>query len=625
MNRLQKPVGSVMPTLAIAVAAMLLGACGGGDAGDPPPASGNPPPSNPPPSNPPPSNPPPGSTPTTLVLGSSTLEVEAVTTDRAVSRTVTFSLQNLQVSQQVFVGGTYGANAIQNASFAVNGASGQVAVVFRKPFETAPGTYTDTITIQACTDSPCVNHIAGSPKTISVTYRVANPSNMPRMTLDRTSISVDGFMLDPGVPQAQTVEAVYTNLDMYNGTAITPYVSATGTNSAVTSVSHINTPSVSGLRSRISIILKPGTALAPGTYTDVVTARACLDAACVNELAGSPATISVQYSISESTTGPNGFTARTVAAVANDVVWDAARQVLYVAMAQTSPANANTIGVLDPLTGIFSSYAPVGINPGRLALSADGQYLYVALRGTNAIQRLLLPSLTPDLTIPLGTRASDGSPLYVKEMHVSPDAPRTVAVVRTASATSLGSEYDLAVFDDAVMRPQRLGGGTQHLATTFQWDTGARIFAVDSLSSAGTAYQLAVGPDGLAITASQQSVTSFDWDAFLANGRMYMQRGRVFDPLTFAQLGTFPLGVAPGTTVLATDTDAGKAFFLMSAYLRSYDLQTLEPIGSIWLPRADPRLLSTRIVRWGRDGMALLNHLSDSPGILLIHGPFVQP
>jgi DNA-binding beta-propeller fold protein YncE len=294
-----------------------------------------------------------------------------------------------------------------------------------------------------------VNHIVGSPQTINITYDVVAAAVNPRMTLDRSVVAVEGFILDPGAPETQTVDATYTGL----GSSGTFHVSASSTSNVVTGVTHTAQSSVSGPRTRISIQLKAPIGLSPGIHTDTVTARACLDANCVNEMAGSPATISVQYTISDSTSGADGFTARTIAAVANDLVWDTQRQLLYVSMAQTAPSNANTIGVLDPVTGTFSTFAPTGIDPGKLAISANGEYLYVGLRGSGSIQRLLLPALSPDLTIPLGTRSVDGAPLYVKEMHVAPDAPQTIAVVRSGSVNGLGAEWDLAIFDDAQMRP----------------------------------------------------------------------------------------------------------------------------------------------------------------------------
>jgi hypothetical protein len=209
---------------------------------------------------------------------------------------------------------------------------------------------------------------------------------------------------------------------------------------------------------------------------------------------------------------------------------------------------------------------------------------------------------------------------------VSPEAPETIAVVRSTAAVASNRELDLAVFDGAVMRPQTFAGVASARLTTFQWDTGARIFGVNSSTTEGSAFQVAVDAAGLQLTASQTAVTDLDDDAFLVGGRILMQRGRVFDPLTFAQLGAFALGGPLSSTELAPDLTTGKAFFLMNDGVKSFDLQTLAPLASITIPEALPSRVSSALYRWGPDGLVLLNYMHPSrPGILLLQGPFVQP
>ena len=593
---------------------LLLSACGGGgEAGQSTGSTGTPSPSP---------SPSPAPTPSeiTLTLSATTISVQAPTVDRGASQTVDLSLLNLPEATPIYLRGTYTFTGISTAQFEVNGTRVQVIIAFKNPFQTAPGTYTDTIVLHACRDAACVNEIAGSPKTMTINYTVAVPPNPPRIALQANNISAQAFVLDAAPPTNQVISATFSDM----GQNTTPFVTLSSTNSAIALTNFSQPAGVAGITGNISIALKPGATLGAGTYTDIVTARACLDQNCVNELAGSPASITVHYTVNNTITGPNGYTVKPVAANAADMVWDPTRQVFYVSIPSTSSTNANTIGVLNPLTGLFSSFVPVGNNPGLMEISPDGQYLYVALRGTASIQRLSLPSLAPDMIIPLGTRP-DGSALYAKELHVSPVAPHTVAVVRSTSGTALGSEYDLAIFDDAIMRSHVVGGGTPDHVTTFQWDSGARIFGVDSGSSNGTAYQIGIDASGAQVTAKQDGVTAFDNDAHLVNGKMYMQSGRVFDPLTFSQVGSFPIGPVAGGIAMTADPGSGKAFFLASNQLQSYDLNTLAAGASTPVGPTNPALIGTRLVRWGYDGLAMLNPNSGIPGILLFDGPFIRP
>lgn len=556
----------------------------------------------------------------TLVLSATTISVQAESIERGASQSVQLSLQNFAANDSVYVGGSYSTNGIQQASLSVSGTTVNLFIGFRNPFETPPGTYVDTVTVRACRESPCVNHIAGSPKTITVNYTVVTPQNPPRMTLQTDSISLERFVLDTTAPPIQNVDVTFANM----GSNTAPFVSAASASGLANVIGNTLMAAVPNPLQRLSLSLPPPSALGTGTHTDVLTVRGCLDVNCFNEVAGSPATIQVTYAVSNSVAGPGGFTAREVAAQANDIVWDEARQVFYVSIKSNALDNADTIGVLDPATGVIAGHAYVGSNPGDMRLSPDGQYLYVALRGAGVIQRRLLPSLAPDLTIALGTRPGDDATLYAKEFHVAPDAPRTIAVVRSTHPVASSYEYDLAVFDDAVMRPQTVGAGMPGRVTSFQWDTGTRIFGVNTASTEGSAYQLAVDAGGVAVTASQPGVVAFDHAARLVDGRMMMQSGRVFDPLTFGQLGTFAHGT-PFGVVMTPDAATGKAFFLIQETIRAFDLDTLAPIASIAIPGAAPSTFNSRLVRWGRDGLALLNYQNGPEGILLINGPFVQP
>lgn len=591
--------------LALLTAALALGACGGGGGA-----------SNPDPGNPPTT---PGS-PVSLALSTTTVTAQASIVDVSPNSTVTITLPNLR-DESVYIGGSLTRNGISTANFEVSGTTTYLRVTFKDPSRTAPGTYTDSIVVRGCTVSPCSTtapQIAGSPKTISYTYTVSVPANPPRITV-QNSVAAQLFLHDPARLLSQNLDVVYTNM----GSVSTTYDTITKTSNALNSVNFLPSANPSSTPGHLELWYKSPITLGLGTFTDTVTVKSCLDPDCVNQLAGSPATVTVTSTVTPDLPSAPGNTARPVAiaAVTNNLVWDTTRQVIYVSLGSASAINANTIGILNPASGTFTSHVPVGNNPGDMEISPDGQYLYVALRGANAVQRLSLPSLALDLTIPMGTNGSAAG-LYAREMHVSPTAPRTIAVVRSTQPVASGQEYDLAVFDDAVMRTQTASAASK--VSTFQWESATRIFGVDSANSLGTAFQIAVGAGGAQITTSQASVTAFDERALLANGRMYMQMGRVFDPLTFAQLGSFSLFGTTGR-VLTVDQPAGKAFFLVQDGVRSFNLATLAQIGTLLVPNTLPTSGLSKQIRWGTNGLALLNYRNGSSEIMLVNGPFVAP
>lgn len=559
---------------------------------------------------------PPATSQLALVLSQTSVQAEAAIYAAAPARTVGITLANFS-TQSVVVGGAYSTNGILAPSLTQTGPNTlTLSIPFKDPTSLGVGTYTDSITVRACLETPCVNHISGSPQTISITYTVLPLPAPPAMTLQQGSVSWHGSLMDPMAPPVQRVDASFTNIPP----GIVPRVSVSNSSHALAGISYHPTGHGSTAAGRLELNLKVASSLGAGTFTDTVTVRACLDTACVHELAGSPANIPVQYTVSDVQTGP-GYRARGMVVKANDMVWDSTRQLIYVAIASDAPENPSTIGVLDPGTGTFLSYAPVGNNPRRLELSADGQYLYVGLRGASAIQRLTLPSLALDLTIPLGSTIG-GQQLYAWEFHHSPDSPHTLAVVR---ADASNNAWDLVVYDDDVMRPQGLSSTLYaEKVSSFRWDTGTRIFGFHGPNS--TASHISVGTGGVQMTASQQIAGETDRAVHLFSGRMYTQLGRVYDAITFAQIGTFPLELGVGSTaVLALDPDLQKAFFLTPGTIKAFDANSRAAKGSIPVADAAPNPFSARMIRWGQDGLALLNYQGGigTQGILLIDGTFV--
>lgn len=225
-----KPFGALTRAVAVTIAAVSLAACGGGDSDS---ATG----SVDPPANPPSANDP------RLLAPQTAVELQAVTTQAVAGKTVELSLQNLTESLPIYIGATYSTTGIQSATVAVNGTRVLVAINFRRPVDLGPGTFTDTITLRACREAPCVNQIAGSPKTLAVKLIVATPADPPTMTLQRTSVSVEGFVLDPAAPPAPAVDASFANT---GSDYPVPHVFVSSTSSIVTRATFNQTSGAAG-------------------------------------------------------------------------------------------------------------------------------------------------------------------------------------------------------------------------------------------------------------------------------------------------------------------------------------------------------------------------------------------
>jgi hypothetical protein len=142
---------------------------------------------------------------------------------------------------------------------------------------------------------------------------------------------------------------------------------------------------------------------------------------------------------------------RQIALPTRDLVYDRFRRRVYASVPSTGGRLGNSITAIDPLTGEIGPPIFVGSEPGRLALSADGRYLYVALDGAAAVRRVDLAAQTADLQFSLG--GDDFGPYYVGDMEVSPDDPQAVAISLFNKGLGPG-HAGVAVYDNGVPRPR---------------------------------------------------------------------------------------------------------------------------------------------------------------------------
>ncbi len=566
---------------------------------------------------------------TTLVLSPTTVSVQANVTDYGASQQVNLTIENAQPSEVLYGEGHYTTNGIASAQFAGYTTGETVAITFKAPDSMKPGTYTDQVVVEACTDSACAHQIAGSPQTISVTYTVAavTGASAPAVVLSQPSVSVQSFILDQAPPPNSIVNATFTNL---SSTAVqfTPYFNVTSTNNAISSVSNdLFSNSAGQPYQQITIFYKspgqfPGQ-LGVGVYSDTVTVTACLDSGCVNPISNSPLKIPVQVSVTNTVSGASGYTVNVVPVATNDIVWDPVHSVFYVSIPSSAATNANTIMTLDPATGALGSPVQVGSNPGLLDVSDDGQYLYVALDGASTIQRLVLPGMTPDITIQLGNSAVANSPQFAFELHVAPGAPHTVAVARSTTPIAYDNETGLAIFDDATQRTDTVGANRTPIVSTFQWSASAtQIFAANASTSAADAELIAVTSSGATLSNDDPGVFNFPGHIHLIGTSIYTDSGIVVSEPTFMQVGSFALACC-GTASMAPDPTGNRAFFLEQGQIQSFNLTTLAPVANIALPGM-LNVGTPKIIRW-TNGLATIHFGSSSVDqILLITGSFVS-
>lgn len=312
-----------------------------------------------------------------------------------------------------------------------------------------------------------------------------------------------------------------------------------------------------------------------------------------------------------------------------DLVWDSVNQVIYLSVPSSAATNSNSIAILNPNTAQIVSTQSAGSEPDVLAISRDCSYLYAGLNGANAVQRFLLPSLTPDINYSLGTDSNYlSTPYFALDLQVAPGAPHTTAVslgIPDSIPAALGG---IVIFDDAVARPITAPGffPTSNLYDSLQWGSDATsLYAANNEDTGLDFYTLAVNSSG--VTLLQDYYGEFlnfgiriHFDA--GTKLVYSDDGLVVDPSDGLVVGNFNASglMVPDSTINAgfflgqTQAQFGSPNFT----IESFDLTTQLPTASITLPNVSGNPLN--MIRWGQSGLAFN---TDQGQIYLLTGTFI--
>ena len=288
-----------------------------------------------------------------------------------------------------------------------------------------------------------------------------------------------------------------------------------------------------------------------------------------------------------------------IALPANDLIYDSARQRIYASVPSRAGAGqGNTITAINPATGALGPSVFVGSEPGKLALSGDGRYLYVALDGAAAVRRVDAATLTPGLQFVLGNDPYFG-PYYVDDMEVVPGAPGSVATSRRRAAVS-PSHGGVAVYDDGVMRPVVTESHTGSNEIEFGSD-GARLYGLSTESDLGFR-RMEVAPAGVTVLDVTPNLLSrHNARMVMDTGRIHFSSGQTIDPETRQIIGTYSTPSA-FTTLVRPAVDSGRVFFLTDDTLRTFDAATFVPLGVTHI--ADVSGNPLRLIRVGPAGLA---------------------
>ncbi len=139
-----------------------------------------------------------------------------------------------------------------------------------------------------------------------------------------------------------------------------------------------------------------------------------------------------------------------------DLVYDPDRQRIWASVvfgSNSSGPIVNCVAPIDPVTGDVGPAIPLGGEPGKLALSDDGRYLYVSVSFDTLIHRVDLETGAVGAPFVLGVDQF-GNALAVDDMDVQPGHAEVLAVARR-SQFFFPRHYGVAIYKDGIALPNR--------------------------------------------------------------------------------------------------------------------------------------------------------------------------
>ncbi len=304
---------------------------------------------------------------------------------------------------------------------------------------------------------------------------------------------------------------------------------------------------------------------------------------------------------------PSIGTPVTVALVTNDIAYDRTRGIIWASVPGSDVQRGNTVTAIDPTTGVIGASISVGSEPGPLAISDDGAYLYVGLGGAPLVVRVNLATAARDINIDIGGGSPDA--LRAEDLVVLPGLPRTVAVSRRLVCCT-PPHAGVAIFDDGTQRSLTTQGHTGSSRIT-RMASAARLFGYNNETTEFGARTIAVTPAGLVEETVRTGVINGSGDIEYDGGLVYATSGALVDPETISLLGTFPTG-----GLVEPDVGNGRVHFFAGTTLRTYHYRSFAFIGLTDISAASG---SGTLIRWGNDGLAFRT----ATQIVLVRGTLV--
>jgi DNA-binding beta-propeller fold protein YncE len=222
----------------------------------------------------------------------------------------------------------------------------------------------------------------------------------------------------------------------------------------------------------------------------------------------------------------------------NGLVYDSLRNRYYASIPGYVRGVSNSIATIEPASGKVTHSGPVGSEPHALAISADANWLYVALDGSGEVLRLALPSMSVQGRVRLPRDPVFFNQLGVRALAVSP-ADGGVVAVSLGRLTALGlpnifsPSPGVVLLRDMVIQPKRVDTTNDLIAFD---SAGGTLYGLNNSTSERGLRRLRVLADGLAEESAATTPDIYTRALGFTNNRV-VTGAALRDAATLAQIG----------------------------------------------------------------------------------------
>jgi hypothetical protein len=375
-----------------------------------------------------------------------------------------------------------------------------------------------------------------------------------------------------------------------------------------------------------STVLVNGTAQ-PTTYMSGQQLQATLSSAVTSAIG--------EIAISVSNPAPGGGTGVSVPLTLYQVVSLGAASLtsvpgsslIYASIPSSSSTNPNSVIAITPTTGALGTPIPVGNNPGLLAPSTDGSYLFLVANQDQTVQRMNLSTNQVERTYAFPPNSTNCcGPLAGFDLKAVPGSPQEVVLASSISGYGFG---EVALYNDSGLVNYVPSTAATIAFNSFAYaGNPAAIYSLPFTTALNPFFNvITINAQGLQMTPPTygSSGNNSTGNTVVSDGTLlYTSAGEVWNPTSQTQTGSFPVTTYNDTSYpnlynLVMDTSSGHLFVIgdepylgsSSLVLSAYGQQSLALSGVLAFPQVTDSLVSN-LIRWGTNGFAFV--AADSNG-----------